>query len=168
MTRLDARRASTANSTLSEPCQVTSDVSGTAHDGHMTVAIALPAVTGQHRNRALATARRAEAVRLRTQGLSYEQIATRLGYSNRGTVYRIVSQAVRADVAEAAEELRELELSRLDALQDALWERAMGGDVSACEAVARVICTRCQILGLAGGLPTSTAPRTVVVGPAGD
>ncbi|GAB3487828.1 helix-turn-helix domain-containing protein [Flexivirga lutea] len=128
----------------------------------MTVAFALPAVTGQHRNRALAAARRAEAVRLRTQGLAYEEIATRLGYASRGTVYRIVSQAVRADVAEAAEELRQLELARLDALQEALWDAAMSGDVKACETVARVIRDRCQLLGLAAGSPPSPAERTVV------
>lgn len=82
----------------------------------MTVAVALPPVITV--NRALATARRAETVRLRTQGLSYEQIAQRRGYSNHGTVHRIISQSVQHQVNDAAGTLLQLELTRLDALQE--------------------------------------------------
>ena len=49
---------------------------------------------GQHRDRALAAWRRSEAIRLKTTGCTYEQIAEALGYANRGTVHRIVQQAL--------------------------------------------------------------------------
>ena len=58
--------------------------------GFMGIPATLPPVTGQHRNRALAAARRARAVELATQGMTYQQIADELGYANRGTVYRLV------------------------------------------------------------------------------
>jgi orotate phosphoribosyltransferase-like protein len=98
----------------------------------------LPPVHGQHRNRALAAARRARAVELRTSGLTYGQIATELGYANRGTVYHVVSEALKAQTAEAVGELRSLEVERLDNVQLAVWQKAMDGDVPSAIAVVRV------------------------------
>ena len=96
----------------------------------MAVAIPeLPPVHGQHRNKALAAARRARAVELRTTGLTYDQIAMELGYANRGTVYHVVSEALKAQTAEAVGLLRSLEVERLDNLQLAVWQKAMDGDV---------------------------------------
>jgi hypothetical protein len=71
-------------------------------------------------NRALAAARRARAVELRTAGLTYDRIAVELGYANRGTVYHVVSEALKAQTLEAVGELRNLEVERLDRLQLAL------------------------------------------------
>jgi hypothetical protein len=135
----------------------------------MTAALAqLPRVHGQHRNRALGAARRARAVELRTQGWTYEQIAVELGYANRGTVYHVVSEALRAHTAEAVNELRSLEVERLDSLQLAVWQKAMDGDVPSAIAVVRCIMSRCRLLGLDGprllGFE-ATKPRTVVVPP---
>src|ERR1035437_1655622 len=117
----------------------------------MTAAVTeLPRVHGQHRNRALAAARRARAVELRTTGLTYGQIAMELGYANRGTVYHVVSEALKAQTAEAVGELRSLEVERLDSLQLAVWQKAMDGDVPSAIAVVRVVMARCRLLGLDG------------------
>src|SRR5450759_455971 len=117
----------------------------------MTAALAeLPRVNGQHRNRALSAARRARAVELRTAGLTYEQIAVKLGYANRGTVYRLVSEALKAQTVEAVGQLRSLEVERLDKLQHAVWQKAMDGDVSFAAVAARIIMARCRLLGLEG------------------
>jgi hypothetical protein len=89
----------------------------------MSVLAPLPKVTGRHRNRSLAAARRARAIELRAQGHTYEEIAGELGYANRGTVCHIVSDALNAQTAEAVDTLRSLEVQRLDALQSALWDR---------------------------------------------
>ena len=60
----------------------------------MTAAVAeLPRVCGRHRDRALAAARRARAVELKTAGLTYEQVARELGYTSRGTAYNVVTKA---------------------------------------------------------------------------
>ena len=130
----------------------------------MTALAGLPKVNGPHRNRALAAARAARAVELRTQGWTYQRIADDLGYSGRGPVYEIVSKALRAQTLEAVEDLRDLESERLDALQQRVWTRAMDGDVTAARTALQIIVARCRLLGLdtSAALTTSAAPRTVV------
>lgn len=67
--------------------------------------------------RTLETAERdAEACRLRTQGLGYQEIADRLGMSSKSSAYEAVQRALRDTVQEPADELRHLELLRLDEL----------------------------------------------------
>jgi hypothetical protein len=135
---------------------------------------AAPPRRGRHRDQALASWRRSEAVRLRTAGLSYEQVAQELGYANRGTVHRIVQQALSAREADSVDELRHLELARLDDVQAALWPRMMAGEVSAALGVLRVIDQRIRLLGLeprrrdrpvADNWPSCHGPSTVVVHP---
>lgn len=114
----------------------------------MTTSQMTPRVTGRHRNRALAAARRRQAVELALSGATYQRIAEEMGYASRGTVYRIVQQALTRAEAETIDELRELELKRLDALQSAYWERAVCGDLQAAAVVIRVIDRRCRLLAL--------------------
>jgi DNA-binding CsgD family transcriptional regulator len=116
----------------------------------MSVPAAIPLVTGRHRNRALATARHARAVQLATEGRTYQEIADELGYANRGTVHHIVHDALARHRKVAVEDHQQLELERLDALQAALWDKAMAGDVEAAREVRAVIMAR-------------RAPRTVVL-----
>jgi transposase-like protein len=128
----------------------------------MSTAAALPRVEGQHRNKALAAARRARAVELVTQGMTYQQVADELGYANRGTVYRIVHQTLARDTTEAVGTLQELEVARLDALQAALWDQAMDGDVAAARTAMRIVIARCRLLGLHDLTPPERfVPRTV-------
>lgn len=63
-----------------------------------------------------AAQRDAEAARLRTRHWTYQQIADELGYASRGAAYDGVQRALQAVVREPAEELRTLELERLDRL----------------------------------------------------
>jgi hypothetical protein len=127
----------------------------------MSAVAELPKVDGQHRNKALAASRRVKAVELRTRGLTYDQIAVQLGYANRGTVFRVVSDALKAETVEAVKDLRSLEVARLDALQDAVWDKAMAGDVPSVMAARRVIMARCRLLGLDG--PGTERPGKRVV-----
>ncbi len=131
----------------------------------VSVPAAIPPVSGKHRNRALAAARQARAVQLATEGRTYQEIADQLGYANRGTVYHIVHDALARDCKEAVEDHQQLELARLDALQAALWDHAMAGDVEAAREVRAVIMARCRLLGLddQGKRPKAWAPKTVVL-----
>jgi hypothetical protein len=61
-------------------------------------------------------ARDAEAAQLRANGLTYQAIAEKLGLSHRDLARRAVERALAATVREPADELRQLELIRLDAL----------------------------------------------------
>lgn len=136
----------------------------------MTAAVAeLPKVSGRHRNLALAAARRVRAVELKTAGLTYEQVADELGYTSRGTAYNVVAKALREQTTEAVGSLRDLENARLDALQLALWDAAMTGDVRAALAIVQIVKARVHLNGLEtakdGFGVISQTPRTVVVPP---
>lgn len=58
--------------------------------------------------------RDAEAARLRSQGLTYPEIAERLGWRHKGDAHNAVTRALKAVVREPAEQLIAIELDRLD------------------------------------------------------
>jgi predicted DNA-binding protein (UPF0251 family) len=89
----------------------------------------------------------AEALRLRSQGLTYRQIASRLGV-NESTAYRRVQRALEAIPFEEVSEYRQLEQVRLDALQQAIWDKAMSGDLRAIDRVLAILQRRAKLLGL--------------------
>ncbi len=62
--------------------------------------------------------KRADSIRLRIDGLSYQAIADRLGYANRSAAFKAVEAGRREILAEPAEQLVALETDRLDAM---LW-----------------------------------------------
>jgi hypothetical protein len=133
----------------------------------MTAALAeLPKVHGRHHNKALAAARRVRAVELKAAGLTYEQIANELGYTSRGTAYSVVAKALREQTAEAVADLRDLENARLDALQHALWDAAMTGDVRSATVIVQIVQARVHLNGLEparGGFGGMQEPQTVVM-----
>ena len=92
--------------------------------------------------------KRVRCVELATQGLSYSEIARTVGYSGRGAAYKAVSAALRAQQAAAVDELRQLELERLDALQRSCWDAALEGDIASVDRVLKVIAARVRLLGL--------------------
>ena len=126
----------------------------------------LPRVTGRHRNKALAQERRTKAVALAVSGHGYQAIADLMGYANRGTVYRIVQEALKAHQVTSIDEVRELEATRLDALQAALWPDAISGNCQAGQTVLKIMDQRAKLLGLhavVGTLNASQA-RNVPIG----
>ena len=60
--------------------------------------------------------RDAQACQLRVQALSYAEIAEKLGYADQGHAHRAVQRALKATMQEAADELRVVELKRLDSM----------------------------------------------------
>jgi hypothetical protein len=78
-----------------------------------------------------------------------------------------VSKALREQTAEAVADLRDLENARLDALQLALWDAAMTGDISAAVAVVKIVQARVHLNGLQpvrdGIQCMPQSPRTLVV-----
>jgi transposase-like protein len=130
-----------------EAMSMTADLAPAAH-GLRGGAAASAMRRGRHRNAVLASWRCARAVELAAQGFTYRQIADELGYASRGTVHRIVRQALESRLAEGVDQLRKVELARLDALQAGLWEAAAGGDASAATTIVKIIQTRCRLLGL--------------------
>jgi hypothetical protein len=79
---------------------------------------------------------------------TYDQVAKEVGYTNRGTAHRAVSQALSSRLVEDVDHLRQLESDRLDALQLTLWPLMEGGDVAAANAIVKIISARIRLLGL--------------------
>jgi predicted DNA-binding protein (UPF0251 family) len=100
----------------------------------------------------LALEREVEAVRLRKQGLSYDEIAARIGITQ-GTVFAAVHRALNKlaeECKETTEEIRAIELQRLDAMQAPLNDRATSGqDDDAVHAVLKIMEHRAKLCGLA-------------------
>jgi hypothetical protein len=140
-----------------------------SHPSSMTAPLAeLPRVNGRHRNLGLAAARRVRAVQLLASGCTYQQVADELGYTSRGTAYAVVAKALREQTAEAVADLRDLENARLDALQHALWDAAMIGDVRSATVIVKIVQARVHLNGLepvGDGFGTTSAPQTVVLPP---
>lgn len=90
----------------------------------------------------------AAAVEMRIHGWTFDEIAEALGYRNRGTVHRLVQEAMVQTVEPPAHELRQLEAARLDRLQAAHFSSALGGNVKATDIVLNIMKRRAALLGL--------------------
>jgi len=103
-----------------------------------------------------AAEKRRQAVELRKAGATFEEIAAAHGadgrrlYSNKGTAYRAVEQALREAVREPTRELIELETQRLDLMLRALWPQVIAGKLGAVDRALRVAERRARLLGLDG------------------
>ena len=132
-------------------------------------AVPLARVNAQHRPRrrdaVLARWRQAKAVELAQAGHDYDSIAREVGYSNRGTAWRVVQKALQDRVTEGVDEYRRLELDRLDRLMRAHWDEALAGDLAAAHVVLRIIDQRIRLLGLVHTSDDAPAhPVSIVVG----
>jgi hypothetical protein len=63
--------------------------------------------------------------------MKYDEVARQVGYANRGTAHRAVAQALSERLVDGIDELRALEVARLDAMQAALWPQVEAGDPKA-------------------------------------
>ena len=90
------------------------------------------------------------ALGLRQKGRSYRSIAEEMGVSHE-TARQCVKRAMdrlRPIVEERAEEVRELELSRLDIATNGLMPKVIEGDTYAIDKLVKVMDRRARLLGL--------------------
>ena len=91
-----------------------------------------------------------EALELRLQGLTFDQIGARMGFS-RQRAHAIVAEElarVNAERSESAVLLRNIEAERLDRLLAAVWPMASVGILTAVDRVLRIMERRARLLGL--------------------
>ena len=105
------------------------------------------AINNQSR-RVRAHDRHLQALELRKAGATYQAIADQLGYAQAKGAYKAVTSALKATLKEPAEELRTLELTRLDAMLLSLWRRVQNGDERAIDRALRIMERRAKLLGL--------------------
>ena len=91
--------------------------------------------------------RAAKALRLRLNGATYRDIADALDVSP-GTVHADITRALADIPRPEADALRELEVTRLDALQLACWDDATAGNLAAIDRCVKIIVLRARLLGL--------------------
>ena len=95
--------------------------------------------------------RQRQALEYRKAGMGFEQIAGHLGYRDASGAYRAVRRALKATIQQSAEEVRDLEVARLDAMLLALWPRAAnpkGPDLLAIDRALKIMARRAALLGL--------------------
>jgi hypothetical protein len=92
--------------------------------------------------------REVAALRLRKAGCTYDVIARRLGYANRSGAWHAVRAGLTATLQEPADELRQLELERLDRMHEALWSKAVTGHLRSVDRVLAISKRRAALLGL--------------------
>lgn len=116
-------------------------------------------------SRAIAAIKRTKVVEAVAAGATYDEAAEQAGYASRSGAYKALWRALGDRETQAVDEHRAIELARLDALQAALWERAMTGDVKAAGMVLRIIEQRSRLLGL-DKQGFGPGAQTVVMSPA--
>jgi hypothetical protein len=91
--------------------------------------------------------RRAKALELRLAGRTFDEIAAELDYADRTTAYRAVERALTGLGRHDAEQLRDLDLARLERLFAAVWPAASAGELDAVDRALKIIERRGRILG---------------------
>lgn len=109
-----------------------------------------------------AAERQRQALELRKAGLSYDLIARRLNYRSRSGAYKAVQTALKKMLREPADELRQLELERLDAMLLGLWPQAQRGNQGAVDRVLKIMERRAKLLGL-DDFPGATEEKPMIV-----
>lgn len=92
--------------------------------------------------------RQLKALELRKAGVSYQAIADQLGFRSRGSAHNAVMAVLRKTLQEPADEVRQLELERLDALLMGMYPQARKGNQGAVDRCLRIMERRAKLLGL--------------------
>ena len=105
------------------------------------------------RSRTLALKRKSDAVRHHREGATFDQIAKKVGFANRGTAHRVVTRAYKERIVDDIDFHRRSEVDRLDAVQSEMWEILDESTVNderfkAAGVILKVIDLRSKILGL--------------------
>ncbi len=87
-----------------------------------------------------------EALKMRIAGRSYADIAEALDYASRGSAHKAVATALRKTLQEPADEVRSLEIERLDELLMSIWQYRMKPDY--LDRVLKIMERRAKLLGL--------------------
>jgi len=92
--------------------------------------------------------RQRQAVELRKAGVGFQRIADQLGYKDASGAYRAVRAALKKTLQEPADEVRKLELERLDVMLFGIWTQVRQGNQGAIDRALKIAERRAKILGL--------------------
>lgn len=89
-----------------------------------------------------------QALEMRKAGMGYKEIAEALGYTCHASAVKAVQRALKQTLREPADDVRELELERLEAMWRKTWEWIERGDPRAIDRALRIMERRAKYLGL--------------------
>ncbi len=95
-----------------------------------------------------ATDRKRQALELRRAGFGFVAIAEKLGYRSVSGAYGAVMRGLKETLREPADDLRKMELERLDRAQVAIWQAVQRGNTAAIDRLIRIMERRAKLLGL--------------------
>lgn len=104
--------------------------------------------------------RERKVLELRLLGLTWDSIATNVGYASAGAAWNAYKRALVRTLQEPAEELRQQEAERLNRMMTVHLQRAIQGDVPSATLVLRLMERRAKLLGLDS--PTQIEAKTEV------
>jgi len=103
---------------------------------------------GNQDRKIAALERKMKALELRKAGVDYMTIAKRLGYASASGAHNAVKAALKLTLQEPADDLRKLELERIDAALSAIWTQVMKGNHGAVDRFIRLSERRARLIGL--------------------
>jgi len=116
--------------------------------GSWETELPLPKQGGHNRARSVNIAeRRAQALQLRRAGADYRAIAAAMGVTVH-VAWNDVQRGLKAIIQEPAEDVRQLELERVDRLFMVAYQKALAGDLKAIDTCLRIMDRRAKLLGL--------------------
>ena len=92
--------------------------------------------------------RQAAAMELKLTGESYRSIALKLDYRGPSGAHKAVGAYLRKTLTAPSDELRRLELLRLDELQVVAWRFAMAGQMKGIDRVLKIMKRRAELTGI--------------------
>jgi hypothetical protein len=106
------------------------------------------------------------AYQMRLGGEAWPDIASSLNYTSPVTAKRevdlLITKAMNVATDDRKREVVEMELDRLDALQNAVWGMALTGDFKAVETTLKIMQHRARLLAL-GEESSGNSVQTVIV-----
>ena len=108
--------------------------------------------------------RQAQALELRKAGATYQAIADQLGYASARSCAESVRSALRTAIHEPAEELRGMEIERLDNMMLVLWPRVMQGDLACMDRALRIQLRIAELAGYDRVQATVEHQNVVIIG----
>jgi len=92
--------------------------------------------------------REQKALELHRAGMYYEDIAKELGWADHESARKAVLRCFQRSITTDVNEIRETELSRLDAIWSGVYPKALRGDEKAVDAALKIMARRAKYLGL--------------------
>lgn len=98
--------------------------------------------------RLAASERKRLAMDMVLAGYTYEQIAQQLGYGSAKSCYVIIKRELARSLRQPAEEIRQMQVARLDAMLVGIWPAATAGNLLAMDRAIKLEERRSKLLGL--------------------